>query len=101
MHKAYLSILLLFVSLVINSLVSSTYIPLHEGLKRRKVRTKKQKARAKRRAKKRALAREKQLGLRKPRRSATETVATVSNIIKDPIPPTNQVELIKSFIMQQ
>ncbi len=102
MHKAYLSILLLFVSLVINSVVSSSYIPLHEGMKRKKKKSKmkmrkskKQKRRASRRRKaRRALA-------NRPKKDPVVVVDTVNNIVKDTIPATNKVQLIKSFITQQ
>ncbi len=98
MNKAYLSILLLFVSLVINSVVSSSYIPLHEGYK-----SKKKRAAARRKAAAAAAAALTrpavvQTGLNK---TAAVDVETVKNIIKDVIPPETKVQLIKSYIAQQ
>ena len=91
MNKAYLSILLLFVSLVINSVVSSSHIP--EGFK-----SKKKKAAEKRKAAEQKRQTEEQKLLKKP---AVQSVQTVRNIINDAISPETKVQLIKSFIAQQ
>lgn len=94
MNKAYISILLLLLSLVINSLVSSTYLPLHEGAKNKGKKKKSKKNKNKKRKKKNNMS-------IKPARDHNKTLSTVKNIMQDTIPPLNKVDLIKSFIIKQ
>lgn len=101
MHKAYLSILLLFVSLVINSLVSSTYIPLHEGARNKRRKGNKTSSSKNKGKNKNSRSNKSKTKTTKVKKMAVEVIATVKNIINDSIPPENKVHLIKSFIMQQ